>query len=142
MRTTYKILAHLIAVAVVVQTALIAMTMFMVIQIAGEGNSLGGPPVTAILHGNIGEMAIPALAVALVVVSIFAHAGMKWALWLILAVAVQYVLAIIAFGAPWVGLLHAANAFTILALAELGAYAVAHAPAYVPQVKASMRPAL
>ena len=143
MRTAYKILAHIISAAVVVQAATIGMTTFLMIQAIGAGTPMSedNAPVTAMLHGIIGQTIIPILVLALIVVARFAHAGLKWALWLAAAVAVQIAIGILAFDAPWVGLLHAANAFTVLALAEVGVYAVAHAPAYVPHAKASMRPA-
>ena len=74
------------------------------------------------LHGNIGMYVVPVLAIALVAIALFAHAGLKWALLTLLAVVVQIGLAFAAFGAPWVGMLHGINAFAILALAEVAAY--------------------
>lgn len=144
LRTAYKILAHIISAAVVVQAATIGMTTFLMIQAIGAGTTMSedDAPVTAMLHGMLGQTIIPILVLALIVVALFAHAGLKWALWLAAAVAVQVTIGILAFDAPWLGLLHAANAFTVLALAEVGAYAVAHASAYVPHAKASMRPAM
>ncbi len=117
------------------------MSTFLMIQAATDGAVLGEGPVTSIFHGMLGQGILPIIVLALIVVALFAHAGLKWALWLAAAVAVQIAIGILAFDAPWVGMLHAANAFTVLALAEVGAYAVAHAPAYVPHAKASMRPA-
>lgn len=141
MRTAYKVVAHIIAAAVVVQAALIAWSMFEVITMVDAGNLTPDPPLAAMLHGMIGMYAAPVLALALVVIALLAHAGLKWALWLLLAVAVQIMLAFVAFEAAWVGVLHGLNAFTIIALAEVGARTVAHAPEHVPRAKGVMRPA-
>ncbi|MFI8413094.1 hypothetical protein ACIGB6_11520 [Paeniglutamicibacter gangotriensis] len=99
-------------------------------------------PLAALLHGMIGMYVVPVLVLVLVVVALLAHAGLKWALWLLLAVAVQIALAFLAFDAAWVGALHGINAFTIIALAEVGARAVAHAPEHVAHAKRVMRPAM
>ncbi|MDQ0095576.1 hypothetical protein [Paeniglutamicibacter psychrophenolicus] len=142
MRTAYKVVAHIIAAAVVVQAALIAWTMFGLIPSFESGVLPSEPPLTAIMHGEVGMFAIPVLVLALLVISIFAHAGLRWALWLLLAVLVQISLAFAAFETAWVGALHGLNAFTIIALAELGVRAVAHAPEHVPGTKHVMRPAV
>lgn len=142
MRTAYKVVAHIIAAAVIIQAALIAWTLFGLIPILDSGTALGGPPISAIMHGMIGMYAAPVLALALVVIALLGHAGLKWALWLVAAVAVQIGLAFIAFDASWVGALHGVNAFTIIALAEVGARAVAHTPEHVPSAKQVMRPAI
>lgn len=141
LRTAYKVVAHIIAAAVVLQAALIAWGTFDVIGMLSAGDVPEGPPLAGIMHGMIGMYAAPVLVLVLLVIALLAHAGLKWALWLVLAVAVQITLAFVAFGAPWVGLLHGINAFAIIALAELGARAVAHAPAHVPSTRKVMRPA-
>lgn len=142
MRTAYKVVAHIIAAAVVIQAALIAWSMFGLIPSLENGTVPGEPPLTAMLHGMIGMYVVPVLVLVLVVVALLAHAGLKWALWLLLAVAVQIALAFLAFDAAWVGALHGINAFTIIALAEVGARAVAHAPEHVAHAKRVMRPAM
>ncbi|MGB9035911.1 hypothetical protein BLJ79_01005 [Arthrobacter sp. UCD-GKA] len=141
MRTAYKVIAHIIAAAVVVQAALIAWSMFGLIPSLESGTLPTEPPLSAMLHGMIGMYVVPVLVLALVVVALLGHAGLKWALWLLLAVAVQITLAFVAFESAWVGLLHGANAFALIALAEVGARAVAHAPEHVPGTKHVMRPA-
>ncbi|MBV1779798.1 hypothetical protein KRR55_11815 [Paeniglutamicibacter sp. ABSL32-1] len=141
MRTAYKVVAHIIAAAVVVQAALIAWAMFGLIPSLQSGTVPDEPPVAALMHGMIGMYAAPVLVLVLLVIALLAHAGLKWALWLLLAVAVQITLAFVAFDAAWVGLLHGANAFAIIALAEIGARAVAHAPEHVAGRKNVMRPA-
>ncbi|MFF5791766.1 hypothetical protein ACFY5D_06945 [Paeniglutamicibacter sp. NPDC012692] len=127
MRTAYKIVAHLISLAVVVQAAVVAWSMFEAIALLQRGIMPAGPPFAAILHGNIGMYVVPVLAIALVAIALFAHAGLKWALLTLLAVALQIALAFAAFGAPWLGMLHGINAFAVLALAEVAAYSMAHA---------------
>ncbi|MBM6620113.1 hypothetical protein JTF08_00670 [Micrococcaceae bacterium RIT802] len=140
MRQTYKILAHVIAAAVVIQAALIAWTTFIVINTIESGAEVSGPPAAAMVHGTIGMYVIPILALALLVVALFAHAGIRWAVWVVVAVVVQIALALAAFSTPVLGILHGLVAFGIIALAEVGARAVAHAPAHEPAV-AQVRPA-
>ncbi|WP_417217450.1 hypothetical protein [Arthrobacter sp.] len=140
MRQTYKILAHVIAAAVVVQAALIAWTTFMAIGAIESGTEIAGPPLPAMIHGTLGMYVIPILVLALLVIALIAHAGIQWAAWLVLAVVVQIGLAIAAFSAPAIGLLHGLVAFGIIVLAEVGAWQVAHAPARAPRA-ARVRPA-
>lgn len=142
MRTAYKVVAHLIALFVVVQAAVVAWSMFEAISFLQRDIMLEGPPMGAILHGNIGMYVVPVLALALVATALFAHAGLKWALLTLLAVAIQIGVAFAAFGAPWMGMLHGINAFAILALAEVGAYAVAHAGAKVRVRRTMAHPAI
>jgi heme A synthase len=63
------------------------------------------------------------LGLVLLILSYFAKlpGGAKWAGFTFLAIVVQWVLAIVSFAAPVVGVLHGANAFAILALAEFTA---------------------
>ncbi|MFJ6417682.1 hypothetical protein [Paeniglutamicibacter sp. NPDC091659] len=131
MRTSYKIIARLISLAVVIQAAVIAWSMFEAISFLQRGIMPEGPPFAAMLHGNIGMCVVPVLAIALVAVALLAHAGLKWALLTLLAVALQIALAFVAFNASWVGMLHGINAFAVLALAEVAAHAIEHAEAKV-----------
>lgn len=140
MRQTYKILAHVIAAAVVIQAALIAWTTFIVIHAMESGTEVAGPPAAAMAHGTIGMYVIPILALALLVVALIARAGIRWAAWLVVAVVVQVALALAAFSTPAIGILHGLLAFGIIALAEVGVRAVAHAPAHEPSM-ARVRPA-
>ncbi|MGL3806902.1 hypothetical protein ACSYDW_12480 [Paeniglutamicibacter sp. R2-26] len=141
MRTAYKIVAHLIAAAVVVQAALVAWSMFQAIELLQRGTMPEGPPLGAILHGNIGMYVVPILALALVAIALFAHAGLRWALLTLLAAVLQVGLGLAAFGAPWLGILHGANAFSILALAEVAAYSIAHAEVKVHARRPMANPA-
>lgn len=131
---TYKVLAHTIAAAVVVQAALIAWTTFIVINTLESGADVSSPPAAAMIHGTIGMYIIPTLALALLVVALIAHAGIRWAVWVVVAVVVQIALALAAFSTPALGILHGLVAFGIIALAEVGARVIAHAPAHEPRV--------
>ncbi|QXQ09409.1 hypothetical protein [Paeniglutamicibacter sp. Y32M11] len=142
MRTAYKVVAHIIAAFVVVQAALIAWGTFDVIGMITAGNVPEGPPLAGIMHGMVGMYVVPVLALVLLVIALLAHAGLKWSLWLLLAVALQISLAFMAFEVAWVGILHGLNAFAVIALAEVGARAVAHAPVHVPHARKVMRPAV
>lgn len=142
MRTAYKIVAHTIAAAVVFQAAVVVWSMFEAIGVMTDGGTLSAPPLGAMIHGTVGVIVVPLLAIVLVVIALLAHAGLKWALYTLLAVLVQVGLAFAAFGASWVGMLHAVNAFGIIALAEVAAYAVAHAEVRVPTARPVARPAM
>lgn len=134
MRQTYKVLAHTISAAVVIQAALIAWTTFIVINTLESGADVSGPPAAAMIHSTIGMYIIPILALALLVVALIAHAGIRWAVWVVVAVVGQIALALAAFTTPALGILHGLVAFGIIALAEVGARAIAHAPAHEPRV--------
>jgi len=71
------------------------------------------------VHGINGQMVIPVVALALLIVAFFAKipGGAKWAWFILLDVVFQVVIAFVAFGAPVVGMLHGLNA---LLLAWLG----------------------
>jgi hypothetical protein len=73
------------------------------------------------LHGQIGMMVIPLLAIALLIVSFFAHiaGGVKWAAIVFGLVALQIALAFLSFGVPAIGALHGLNAFALLAVAAI-----------------------
>lgn len=140
MRQSYKIIAHAIAAAVVIQAVLIAWSTFILIGALEAGAEVTGPPAAALAHGTIGMYVIPILALALLAVALISRAGIRWAVWVVVAVALQITLAIAAFSAPVLGILHGLVAFGIIALAEVGARAIAHAPAHEPAV-ARIRPA-
>ena len=132
MRTAYRVLALLIPVLVTVQAALIAFGQFGIESWVFDGNSYtkqaqdGGDATGAVgitLHGIIGNSVIPLVAVLLLVVAFFAHVpgGAKWAAFVLLAVVVQIALAVLAYNAAAVGLLHGVNAFLIFGLAMMAA---------------------
>ncbi|WUJ73203.1 hypothetical protein OG809_08010 [Kribbella soli] len=83
------------------------------------------------LHGIVGSMIIPLLAILLLIVSFFAKVdgGVKWALYVFGLVALQIAFAFAAFAAPVIGALHGANALALLAVAGMAARRAAGAPA-------------
>jgi hypothetical protein len=124
MRATYRALAGLIALGVVVQAALIATAWFQVINDTESGtvfdeNSEGNWAHAG--HGIIGMMVLPAIAIVLLIVSFFARVpgGVKWAAITLGVVVLQVVLAFAGFGAPIVGALHGINAFAIAGVASV-----------------------
>lgn len=143
MQKAYKIVAHLIAAVVVIQAATVAWGAFETIGMLIAEQEITGPPLGGQLHGYGGMFLMPALALALLVISLIARSGLKWALWVLLAVIVQIALAFasIMLGASWIGALHGINAFVILALAEVAARSVVPAGAMVPASGNTIRPA-
>ena len=125
MRQAYRLLANLIALTVVVQVASIALGWFMVINDTDDGKVFAGEDDLNVGHmiHSIGAIVIALLALALLIVSFFAHVdgGVKWAGLVLLAVVVQWVLAILAFSFPIIGALHGINALVVAGLASVAA---------------------
>ena len=149
MRATYKALGHTIAGLVAVQAAVLALAVFGLWNWIDDGNSvtkakldsdagLGSPgEVGFMLHGMIGMMVIPALALVFLVVSFFAKdvpGAVKWAVLLFVAVLLQVIVAIVAFSSPLVGAIHGLNALVIAWLgwhaAKLDSAVQTRAPSY------------
>jgi hypothetical protein len=150
MRATYKALGHTIAGLVAVQAAVLALAVFGLWNWIDEGNTLtkaridsdaglGSPgEVGFMLHGVIGMMLIPLLAIVFLVISFFAKdvsGAVKWAGLVFLTVLIQVVLGIVSFGVPGLGALHGLNALAIAwlgwhAAKVAGAAEVAGAPTY------------
>jgi hypothetical protein len=122
MKAAYRVLATLVALGIFVQAAAIAYAWFEVIN-----RVEGGETVTSdsafnaghLIHGQVGMMVIPIIALALLVVSFFAKipGGVKRAGLVLGLVVLQVLLAFVSFGAPVVGALHGANALAILGAA-------------------------
>ena len=140
MRKAYRVLADIIAVAVVIQA------MAMVWAIAGLFHwidSGGGSLDSAVLdqweddppdfqgsfgfaiHGILGGMVIPVLALALLIIAFFARVpgGVKWAAIVLVSVVVQVIVAYAGYDAPVVGLIHGLNAFVLFSSAIMAARA-------------------
>jgi hypothetical protein len=130
MRQTYKVLAHTIAGLVVIQAAAIALAMFGLLHWVGEDKKTLTPTIvndqSADFPGSVGfeihslgAMAIALVAIILLIVSFFAKfdGAVKWAGFVFLAVLLQWVFAFVAFGAPYAGLLHGANALVVFSVA-------------------------
>jgi len=119
MKSAYRVLALLIALGVAVQAASVAFGWFQVISDVDAGGVFTSATELNAgheLHGIVGMMVIPALALVLLLVSFFAHlrGGVRWAVIILALVVVQITLAFVAFGAPAVGALHGLNALAIL----------------------------
>jgi hypothetical protein len=134
MRATYRVLAGLISIGVLVQAMAIAVGWFTALKDVDDGlvidkNYDGNWGHS--LHGIVGSMIIPLLAILLLIVSFFAKVdgGVKWALYVFGLVALQIAFAFAAFAAPVIGALHGANALALLAVAGMAARRAAGAPA-------------
>jgi hypothetical protein len=131
MKATYRVLAISIAVLVLVQAAGIAFGTFGILRFVEDGEDYTKTiaedrTATGALGQNIhsfGAIAIALLAIILLVLSFFSkiEGGVKWASIVFLVVLLQWVLAIVAFSAPVVGMLHGINAFVIFGTAMMAA---------------------
>jgi 1,4-dihydroxy-2-naphthoate octaprenyltransferase len=123
-RTVYRVLAMLIAAAVVVQAAVIAVALFDIEHKTDDGQfySKDSHNVGVQIHSVIGQMVIPVLVLAFLIVAFFAAVpgGVKWAAITFGLVVLQIALAYAGDAVPWLGSLHAINAFAIAATASLG----------------------
>jgi hypothetical protein len=134
MRTAYKVLAYIVAAEVALQA------MFMVYGDAGLGKWIdgggvldtavmesGGSPfpevVGFILHGMNGMLVIPAVALALLIVSFFAGVpgGVKWAGVVLGLVVLQVTLGLLGHSVPMLGALHGLNALGLFTTAAYAA---------------------
>lgn len=133
MRGVYRVLALAIPVLVALQAAFIGLNTFGLFKWVDDGNSLTQSAmegdwewdgaIGAMLHGMVGMMLIPLIALVLLIVSFFAKipGGAKWAAFVLLVVVVQVALAFVAFGIPAVGALHGLNAFVLFGVAMAAA---------------------
>lgn len=122
MRSAYRVLALLIALGVVLQAGFIALAWFTVIGDLQDGavfteDSEGN--IGHDLHGIVGMMVMPVLALALLVLSFFAKipGGVKWAAIVFGLVVLQVALAIVSFSVSGLGALHGINALVLAAVA-------------------------
>lgn len=117
--TVYRVLVWMIVVAVAVQAASIAFAYFgLGVWVRGggvldgatmENHAADFPGVAGFaLHGIGGELVVPAIAIVLLVVALFAQVrrGVIWAGALVAMVAAQVLLGLLASSAPALGLLH------------------------------------
>ncbi|MEV0283786.1 MULTISPECIES: hypothetical protein [unclassified Kribbella] len=142
MKSVYRVLAGLIAIGVVVQAMSVALGWFTAIKDLDDGAVIDKNTEFNFgqsMHGLIGMMVIPALALLLLIVSFFARVagGVKWALIVVGLVALQIALAFLAFfSAPAIGALHGLNAFALLWAAAVAARRAASAPAAAAEAPA------
>jgi hypothetical protein len=136
MKKAYRVLARLIAALVVVQAAAIAYGAFAIDKVIDKANDHGNTITDASskldggagygIHGLLGILVIPLVAIILFIVAFMAHIpdGVKWAGFILLDVIVQVVLGLAAHGVAALGWLHGPNA---LLLFSLGIYAARRA---------------
>ncbi len=123
MRSTYRALAYLVALGVVVQAALIAFGWFEVLSEVEDGAVFDENTdynAGQVLHAIVGTTAIPLVSLVLLVLSFFAKipGGVKWAAIIFGLVVLQFLLAMASFSAPVIGLLHGINAVALAVVAE------------------------
>jgi hypothetical protein len=123
-KQTYRVLAGLIALGVLVQAAAIGFGWFDAIAEVDAGLVIDGDyegNAGHMLHGMIGMMVMPALGLIFLIVSFFAAkvvpGARAWAGIVFGTIVLQVALAFIAFSAPVVGALHGLNALVIFASA-------------------------
>jgi hypothetical protein len=148
MRSTYRVLAGLVALCVVLQASFIAGGWFGAIKEMDDGavfdkNSEGN--IGHGLHAIFGMYVIPLLAIALLIVSFFAKVpgGVRWALYVFGLVVLQFMLAFVAFSVPVIGALHGINAIVLLGVAgyasrRVGRPAAARASTEAPAAGAQL----
>jgi len=138
MRSTYRVLAILIAVVVVLQAASIAFAWFDVLSAVDDGKAFSDIEDRNAGHNmhSIGAILIAVLGLLLLIVSFFAKIpdGVKWAGIVFGVVVLQWVLAIVAFGVPAIGFLHGINALVLAGVAGRASRqaSVTDAPASAP----------
>ena len=143
MRKAYRILADVIAVAVVVQAMAIVWAVAGLFHWIDSG---GGTLDSAVLdswsddrpdfqgaigfaiHGIVGGMVLPLVALALLVIAFFARVpgGIRLAAIVVASVVVQLIAGYGGYDAPWVGLIHGLNAFVLFSASIMAARAAAN----------------
>ena len=142
MKSAYRTLCHLVSLGVVLQAAFIALGTFGIFHDTDNGTVFATSDLNfgQMAHSITGQILIPLVAIALLILSFFAKlpGGVKWAAIVFGLVVMQILLAFISYAAPAVGLLHGLNAFALAGIAETAARRVgaATAPAKPAEAKA------
>jgi hypothetical protein len=139
MRKTYRILADVIAIEVVIQAMMIVFAVAGLFHWIDGGATLDqsvidgwedDPPtwqgaIGHFIHVMNGQFLIPLIGLALLIVSFFAAVprGTMLAGVIFVSIIVQVAAGIIADSAPWVGLIHGLNAFILFGAALTAAKA-------------------
>jgi len=134
MRRLYTVLAWSVAAGVVVQAAAIAFAFGGVLNRVQEGGvidkalvesggSAGRGELGFWIHGIVGGVVIPMIAVALLVVAFLVRArgARLWAALVLGVVVLQVTLGFSLTDVPYLGLVHGANAVAIVATASISA---------------------
>jgi hypothetical protein len=142
LRATYVWLSRLIALGVVLQAAFIAFGTFDILKTADDGRAFTGDDYNTgqVLHSIFGLMVIPLLAIIMLIVSFFARipGGVKWAGIVFGLVVLQFLLALVSFPVPVLGILHGLNAFALAAVAGLAGRKATTAPPSVSEPAAAV----
>ena len=124
MKQTYRVLAGLIAVGVLIQAASVAFGWFDALSAVDAGTVIDGNyegNAGHVIHGIVGMMVMPLLALILLIASFFARkvvpGAVKWAGIVFGVTLLQVALAFAAFSAPVIGALHGINALILLGAA-------------------------
>jgi len=132
MRTTYRVLAYLIALEVVVQAAALALGFAGLLNWVDSGGVLDSGVVESdtepfpefvglIVHGINGGIVVPVLALLLLISSFFARVprGIVWALVVLGLAVLQVMLGYSLADVPALGAVHGANALLLFSAAFL-----------------------
>ena len=127
MRSTYRVLALLICLGVVLQAAAIAFGWFDVIADSEDADVVLNDDYEGnaghMMHGILGMSVIPLLGLILLVVSFLTKVpgASKWAGYVFGSIVFQVVIGIMSFSAPILGVLHGINAFVLFGVALMAA---------------------
>jgi hypothetical protein len=133
-KKAFRILNYLISAEVLIQAAMIAWAVFGLTKYVDDGGVVNKDKIESddtpfdgvwgfAIHGINGSTLIPLLGLILLIVAFFAKipGGVRHGAILFVLILVQaFVLPIIAGGAPFVGMLHGANALVILGMSIYG----------------------
>lgn len=132
MKATYRVLAMLVAIGVVLQAAFIAWGTFGIFNGSDNGKSFekDSPGAGFAAHAIVGYL-IVLIALVLLIVSFFAGVpgGVKWAAITFGVAVLQIALAAVSFPVPVLGVLHGLNAFVLAGVASIAARKARVAPA-------------
>jgi hypothetical protein len=146
-RSTYRLLAYLIAAGVAVQAASVALGFFTIIHQVEDGGVFATgydyeSNLGIMIHRYVGLGLIPLSALVLLVMSFFMRVpgALRWAAAVFGLVVLQIALVFVAFSAAWGGALHGLNALAVFLAAiwagrRIGQ--VSHAPEEQPVVAAA-----
>jgi len=124
MRTAYRAIASLIALAVVLQIASIALAGFTTAKDADDGASIGADYTNfGQSYHSIAGTAIGLLALIFLIVAFLTDVpgGRMLAAIVLGLVVVQFLLAVVSFGTPALGVLHGINGLAIAGIAGTAA---------------------
>jgi heme A synthase len=143
MQKLYTGLAWTVAGAVVIQAAAIAFAFGGMLNLVAEGGVVdkallesfqagGVGELGFLVHGLVGGVLIPLVALVLLVVAFFVRArGAKsWAAVTLGLVVLQVVLGFSITDVPYLGLIHGANALAVVAAASVAALRVGRTPSH------------